>query len=98
MADVVWTRRAERNLNDIGDYIAQDDPAAAERTIRRIVERISVLVFFPNTGREGSVEGTRELVISETPYIVVYRIRERVEILRIRHAARRWPEGFGSVP
>jgi len=87
MHDVVWTQRARRNLNDIGDYIAQDDPAAAERAVRRIVEQVSGLTEYPRVGRIGSVEGTRELVISDTPYIVIYRIKERVEILRIRHGA-----------
>lgn len=94
MDDVVWTRRARRNLDDIGDYIAQDNPAAAERTVRRIVEQVLGLAFYPRIGRVGTVEDTRELVISDTPYIAVYRIRERVEVLRIRHGAQRWPEAF----
>ncbi len=92
MDDVVWTQRARRNLDDIGEYIAQDDPNAAERTVRRIVEQVFGLAFYPRIGRSGSAEGTHELVISNTPYIAVYRIRERVEVLRIRHAAQKWPE------
>ena len=94
MDEVVWTRRARRNLDDIGEYIAQDDPGAAERTIRSIVERVSGLAFYPRIGHEGRVGGTRELVISNTPYIAVYRIKERVEILLVRHSAQRWPEAF----
>ena len=94
MDDVVWTQRAKRNLNDIGEYIAQDDPAAAERTVRRIVEKVSSLAFYPLIGRAGHVEGTRELVIANTPYIAVYRIKERVEVLLVRHGAQRWPEAF----
>ncbi len=94
MDDVVWTHRALSNLDDIGEYIAQDDPPAAERTIRRIVEQVSGLAFYPRIGRVGSVEDTRELIISGTPYIAVYRIRERVEVLRIRHAAQRCPDSF----
>ena len=92
--DIVWTQRTRRNLDEIGAYIAQDDPAAAERTVRRILERISVLGFFPHSGRVGAVETTRELVVANTPYIIIYRVRERVEILRIRHGAQRWPEAF----
>ena len=92
MDEVVWTNRARRNLNDIGEYIAQDDPAAARRTIQRIVEQIAALAFYPRVGREGRVENTRELVIADTPYIAVYRIKERIEILLIRNAAQRWPE------
>lgn len=64
------------------------------RTIRRIVEQVSGLAFYPLVGRQGRVEGTRELVISATPYIAVYRIKERIEVLHIRHGAQRWPETF----
>ena len=92
MDEIVWTQRARRNLEDIGEYIAQDSHIAAEETIRRIIEQVSGLAFYPRIGRVGSVEDTRELVIASTPYIAVYRIRERVEVLRIRHGAQRRPE------
>lgn len=92
MDEIVWTQRARRNLEDIGEYIAQDSHITAEETIRRIIEQVSGLAFYPRIGRVGSVEDTRELVIASTPYIAVYRIRERVEVLRIRHGAQRWPE------
>ncbi len=67
MDDVVWTRLANRHLVNIGEYIAQDDPAAAERTLRHIIEQVSGLAFYPRLGRRGRVEGTRELVIAGTP-------------------------------
>lgn len=60
--------------------------------MRRIVERVSGLAFYPLIGRPGRVEGTRELVISDTPYIAIYRVKDRVEVLRIRHGAQRWPD------
>lgn len=92
MDEVAWTKRATRNLHDIGEYIAGDSPEAAEHVIRRIAERVAALAFFPHMGRPGRVEGTRELVIADTPYIVIYRVKDRVDILRIRHSAQRWPE------
>jgi toxin ParE1/3/4 len=53
-----------------------------------MVERIEQLHAFPRRGRVGREEGTRELVLSLLPYIVVYRVRESaVEILQIWHAA-----------
>ena len=45
-------------------------------------------------GRSGRVEGTRELVISRTPYLVVYRFEEvadQILIVRLLHGAQRWP-------
>ena len=50
---------------------------------------------FPYLGRAGRVTGTRELVMSRTPYIVAYRIHADVlEVLAVVHGARRWPERF----
>ena len=43
---------------------------------------------------QGRNEDTREPLISGTPYMAVYRSRERIEILVIYHGARKWPELF----
>jgi toxin ParE1/3/4 len=46
-------------------------------------------------GRPGRVPGTRELVIPKTPFIVPYRLQRKViQILRVYHGARRWPESL----
>jgi toxin ParE1/3/4 len=48
---------------------------------------------YPQPGRPGLLEGTRELPVSSLRYVIRYRIkRETVEILRIHHMAQRWPE------
>lgn len=92
---VKWLRTALRNLEAEAEYIAQDNPAAAKRTVERVRVAVGRLANHPALGRPGRVSGTRELVVSETPYIVPYRVRGRtVEILRIQHAARKWPEKF----
>jgi toxin ParE1/3/4 len=50
---------------------------------------------FPMIGRKGRVEGTRELVIAGTPYIVPYRVRDDVvQIITVLHNAQRWPDQF----
>ena len=47
---------------------------------------------FPNRGRLGKKEGTRELVMSPLPYIVVYDVREDATyVVRILHGAQQWP-------
>ena len=92
MDEVLWTQLARQDLDDIAAYIALDNPTAAENTVRRIVEAVAGLSFYPRIGREGRVEGTRELVISGTPFIAVYRLRERIEILSVYHGARQWPD------
>jgi toxin ParE1/3/4 len=91
--NVIWTRPALRALEAIGDYIGAEDPAAAERTVRRIRERVDALGDHPHMGRPGRIADTRELVVPGTPFIVPYRVRdERVEVLSVFHGARKWPE------
>jgi len=90
---VRWLRRALANLNAEAEYIAVDNPVAAGRVVLRILRAVDLLKKNPAMGRAGRVAGTRELVVEGTPYIVPYRVRgEAVEILRVFHAARKWPE------
>ena len=92
---VVWTRPAARDLEAIGDYIAGENPRAADRIVRRIRDRAHDLMDYPLLGRTGRVANTRELVVSSTPFIVVYRVGEDgVEILAVFHGARRLPDSF----
>lgn len=63
--------------------------------VERIEDAVSTLARFPELGRTGRVQGTRELVVAGTPYIVPYQIKGSVvEILTVLHAARRWPDRF----
>ena len=90
--EVRWLKRALANLEAEAEYICRDNPAAARRVVTAIEQAVKPLARHPALGRHGRVEGTRELVISGTPYIIPYRVREgRVEILRVFHAARKWP-------
>ena len=70
---VVWTRRAIVNLHQAREYIRQDNPAAAARMGGRIEQAAVALARFPESGRAGKVEGTRELIVTGTPYLVIYR-------------------------
>ncbi|MFB2897343.1 type II toxin-antitoxin system RelE/ParE family toxin [Aerosakkonemataceae cyanobacterium BLCC-F50] len=46
-------------------------------------------------GRPGRIPGTKELVVTRTPFILPYRVQgEQIEILAVIHAARQWPESF----
>jgi toxin ParE1/3/4 len=92
---VVWTVPAVRDLETIGDYIARENPTAAERVIRRIRARTRTLASHAYLGRPGRVANTRELVVTSTPFIVAYRVMgDRVEVLAVFHSARMWPDAF----
>ena len=90
-----WTRRASADLEQIGDHIAPDSAAAAAATVVRILDQAESLREHPHLGRAGRIAGTRELVIAETPFIVVYRANEAaIEVLAVFHGARRWPDSI----
>jgi len=87
-----WTPAAADDLESIREYLAQHLPAFAQSTILEIYQTILTLRSTPYRGRTGREEGTREMVLSRLPYIVVYRVKENdVEILHIYHGAQHRP-------
>ncbi len=90
-----WLSDAVIDLTEIRDYIASDKPDTARNVAVRIKNEISRLKEHPGIGRPGRVEGTRELVVSDLPYIIPYRVKKNaIEILRVLHGAREWPKKF----
>lgn len=80
-------------LATISNDIAREDPAAADAVQLRITTSVDRLAQFPDAGRAGHVNGTREIDVGAYPYIVVYRIKgDEIQILTVRHTSRRWPE------
>jgi toxin ParE1/3/4 len=91
-----WSPAAERNLENQLNYIARHNPSAAGRVLGRIEAGIERLLDFPESGRAGRVRGLRELVVTGTPYVIVYRLKaDVVTIVRVLHGAQRWPPGRG---
>jgi toxin ParE1/3/4 len=93
---VIWTAQALGELEAIGDYIARDNQRAAVTVVTRILDLVDLLGEQPEIGRPGRIVGTRELVVTNTPFVVPYRVGEnRIEVLSVFHGARKWPESFG---
>jgi toxin ParE1/3/4 len=89
---VRWSKEAADDLCRIVQYIRQENPSTALRIAKIIFQSIHSLQRFPNRGRMGRVESTRELPLPPLPFVVVYRIIEQsVEIARVLHGAQRWP-------
>lgn len=76
---IAWI--AERNA---------DASRAAEARIRVALRRIG---RFPLLGRPGRVEGTRELSVPRTRFVIAYRVRDDVvEVAALVHEAQQWPQ------
>ncbi len=90
---VSWTDGAERDLEDIVSYLAQEvSLALAKEIYARIRKQVSALSQFAERTRSGRVEGTRELVITKLPYVVIVEVvDEHVFVLAVVHTARKYP-------
>jgi toxin ParE1/3/4 len=62
-----WSAYALADRIAIFDYIEADSPQAAVAVDERIREQVEVLARFPQSGRTGRIEGTRELTLAERP-------------------------------
>ncbi|MBS0275905.1 MAG: type II toxin-antitoxin system RelE/ParE family toxin [Proteobacteria bacterium] len=82
---VTFTRRALRDLAHIREYIGAESPIAASRMAVELVAACDRLELFPERGRPGLIEGTRELT-TVWPYVIVYKINgDRIDVLSIWH-------------
>ena len=89
---VEWLPEAVRTLELQLAHVAEHNPRAALDMGDAVDAGVSRLAEFPESARPGRVPGTRELGVTSTPLIVVYRIEpETVLILRVLHGAQRWP-------
>jgi toxin ParE1/3/4 len=87
-----WAREAADDLERIADYLLAHSPDRAAELVRSVYEAPAALLAFPNRGRSGRIEGTRELVLTPLPYIVVYKVvGDAVFVVRILHGAQKWP-------
>jgi toxin ParE1/3/4 len=91
-----WTFLAEQDLDQIAEYIGQDSAAATARVVLELIDQAEALLpKHPALGRPGRVLGTRELVVGHLPYIIAYRVRDKdLEILRVLHTSRAWPDAL----
>lgn len=91
---LVWLRSAEPDLEALTDYIAQKNPRTALQIFTTIRLSIEKLTQFPFAGREGRVKETRELIIPNLPFIVVYQVKNNIQILAVLHSSRKWSSNF----
>ena len=90
---VIWAPSARRDLIEIADFISETNPMAAMAVLDRLGGAAENLAAFPTVGRRGRKVGTRELFVSDLPYVLIYRPSgEHVEIIRALHTARSRPD------
>jgi toxin ParE1/3/4 len=87
-----WTPRAVADLEEISDYLAAASPQAWEHLLLRMERLTETILDFPLMGKAGLVPGTREFVLSGTPYILVFQLKDdSVVIVSVRDGRMRLP-------
>ena len=92
---IEWTESSWEDLDGIADYLLGEDVAfeAVEIYLKRIFKAPEHLATLPGAGKPGRVPNTREWLAKDTPYALIYReLTNRVQILRVMHASRQFPE------
>lgn len=84
---IVWTRMANFMLDNVGAFIAKDNPKAATKLLKQIRKSVGLLQAHPFLGRRTELIEVRELVVHPN-YLVSYRVSaDSVEILQVWHVA-----------
>ncbi len=93
MAKIFWLKSALLDIEDICNFISTQNPRSTIMVLNRIEEMANLLVEFADLGRINTRHKTRELVIPNLPYIIVYRQKSgNIEILAILHTSRNRPK------
>jgi len=93
---LIWSPTARLDLREIADYISEDDPVAAKKFVRHLIQTVERLQTFPESGR--IVPEIMDPIIREVirpPCRIVYRVNQQrtlIEIIRIWHARRGIPD------
>ena len=92
---ILWSPLAVDRVGEIADYIARDNPSAADRWVRSIFDRVGQVKDFSKSGRrvpETTRKDIRELIYGN--YRIIYRIETAaVSILTVRHIRQILPVG-----
>lgn len=91
--NLVWASAAAEEWTEQYRFYFARNPAAARRMRERVMERAGQLRQFPRMGKPGRVDGSRELVIPGTPFVLVYDENPaRVEILHVHDTRQNFEE------
>jgi toxin ParE1/3/4 len=91
MRSLRWEAEARRQYRDSLTYIAAHDTGAAERLDYSVRTKLEALQQFPEIGRPGRIEVSRELVVHPN-YIVIYTVRSStIDIVRFLHVRQLYP-------
>ena len=94
---IEWLETATNEFESAIAWLEERNTTAANDLARNALFQIDQLKHFPLIGRVGRDSKTRELIITHSRYIAVYRIisnQNLIALLAFKHEAILWPEEF----
>jgi toxin ParE1/3/4 len=90
---IIWTQSALDDLQNIREFIHEQNPMAVKRISSRIQEVAQLIAEHPAIGKSGRLKNTKEIVITGTPFFITYSVRAENTLIFIRvlDGARKWP-------
>lgn len=71
-----WTSKALQQFEEAIDYIAAENPTAAQAVAQRVADSLEILLGSPDIGHIGRIANTQEWVVRKTPYVIAYAVEE----------------------
>lgn len=91
------TTAAQRDLNDIFEYLDSRNPRAARLVINAIERSINLLTEYPMSARQTDMIDVRVRPILKYPFLVFYQpANKELLVLRIRHSSGPWPDDIAE--
>jgi len=90
MAEVIWTSQALDDLNDIAEYIAVSNIAAAKRLVKKVFDKITRLENHPESGkRPQELINLNYCEVNINPCRIFYKVdSDKVYILHVMRQER----------
>lgn len=92
--EIIWTKKSQQALNIIYDYLSVEDEILAKEITSFIINAVRIKIYnYKHIGRAGRILGTRELVLSQYPYIIIYAVKNNcLYIVNILHTSMKYPK------
>lgn len=88
---LLWTKRAQKDLRKVEEYIALDKPAAARKMVLKIVKAVEGIRMFPFSCEAFYKDRPQYRYMIIKPFSVQYEVTDReVIVLRVVHTSMRW--------
>jgi toxin ParE1/3/4 len=96
---VRYSPLARRDIESIGSYLEERNPGGALNVLTAIYRAVNLVANFPLSARATARPDIRVMTVAKYPYRIFYKVHpDIIEIVHVRHAARRPWQGEDETP